>query len=80
MIRAGAVKPDISTPEAFKAAVMKAQSIAYSPGRASGIHVEKVLAQLGIADQSKSKTKAQPRPDDVAAAVARGKRNWGLQL
>lgn len=78
VIRAGAVKPDISTPEAFKAAVMNAQSIAYSPGRASGIHVERVLAQLGIADHSKSKTKAQPRPDDVAAAVARGEAELGF--
>lgn len=78
VVRAGAPKPDISTPDAFKAAVLNAQSVAYSPGRASGIHVEKVLAQLGIAEQLKSKTKAQPLPDVVAKAVASGEAEIGF--
>lgn len=78
VVRAGTPKPDISPPEAFKAALVRAQSIAFSPGWASDIHVEKVLAQLGIADQMKAKTKPQPLPDDVAATVARGDAELGF--
>jgi len=78
VVRAGARKPDISTPDALKAAILSAQSIAYSPGRASGIHVEKVLTQLGIADQMKSRTKAQLVPDVVAQAIARGEAEMGF--
>jgi molybdate transport system substrate-binding protein len=78
VVRAGARKPDISTPDALKAAILDAQSIAYSPGRASGIHVEKVLEQLGIADQMKSRIKAQKVPDVVAQAVARGEAEMGF--
>ena len=78
VVRAGARKPDISTPDALKAAILSAQSIAYSPGRASGIHVEKVLTQLGIADQMKSRTKAQLVPDVVAKAIARGEAEMGF--
>jgi molybdate transport system substrate-binding protein len=78
VVRAGARKPDISTPDAFKAAILNAQSIAYSPGRASGIHVEKVLTRLGIADQMTSRTRAQPAPDVVAKAVASGEAEMGF--
>ncbi|MBX9778146.1 MAG: molybdate ABC transporter substrate-binding protein [Xanthobacteraceae bacterium] len=78
VVRAGARKPDVLTPDSFKAAILNAQSIAYSPGRASGIHVEKVLTQLGIADQVKSKIKPQPVPDVVAKAVASGEAEMGF--
>jgi molybdate transport system substrate-binding protein len=76
--RAGASKPDITTVEAFKRTLLNAESIAYSPGRASGIHVAKVLDRLGIAELMKAKTKAQPRPEDVAKAVAEGKTELGF--
>lgn len=49
----GAPKPDISTPEKFKAALLAAKSVAYSDpagGGASGAVFEKVLKDLGIAD------------------------------
>jgi molybdate transport system substrate-binding protein len=78
VVRAGGYKPDISTPEALRTAILNASSIAYSPGRASGIHVEKVMAQLGIADQMRSRTKAQALPDFVAKAVAAGEAEMGF--
>jgi molybdate transport system substrate-binding protein len=40
--------------------------------------VDTVLAQLGIADQMKSRTKAQPVPDVVAKAVAGGDAEMGF--
>jgi molybdate transport system substrate-binding protein len=58
-VQKGAPKPDISTAEAFKAALLAAKSLGASNpngGGASGAHLGKVLDQLGIADQLKSKT------------------------
>src|SRR2546421_2572899 len=52
-VRAGAPKPDISTVEAFKRAMLEARSIAYSDS-ASGVYLANVLfPRLGIAEQLK---------------------------
>ena len=61
-VRAGAIKPDISTVEAFKQSMLAAKSIAYpdpAAGHASGIHFRGVLERLGIADQVNAKAKLQ---------------------
>ena len=76
--RAGAAKPDIATVEAFRRALLDAKSIAYSPGRASGIHVAKVLDRLQLAEQMKPRTKPQPAPERVAQAVAEGEAELGF--
>lgn len=49
-VRAGAPKPDIATGDGFRAALLGARSLAWSRAGASGIHLESVLEQLGIAD------------------------------
>ena len=54
-VRAGAPKPDISTVEAYKAALLAAKSIGYSYG-CSGNHVAEGIAKLGLTDALKSKT------------------------
>jgi molybdate transport system substrate-binding protein len=54
-VRAGAPKPDISTVEAYKAALLAAKSIGYSRG-CSGEHAAQGIAELGLAEQLKSKT------------------------
>jgi molybdate transport system substrate-binding protein len=62
-VKAGAPKPDISTPEALKATLLKARSIAYSEpaaGGASGVYFAKLLERMGIAEQMKPKTKFPP--------------------
>jgi molybdate transport system substrate-binding protein len=62
-VKAGARKPDISTPEALKATLLKAKAIAYSEpsaGGASGVYFAKLLERLGIAEQMKPKTKYPP--------------------
>jgi molybdate transport system substrate-binding protein len=56
-VKAGAPKPDISTPEALKAAVLAAKSIGYSRQGASGVAFARVLDRLGIADQVSPKYK-----------------------
>jgi molybdate transport system substrate-binding protein len=53
-----AAAPDISTPEAFKQALLAAKSIVYiDPERGtSGAHIARILEQLGIAEEVKAKT------------------------
>src|SRR5437870_2754897 len=55
-VKRGARRPDISTVEAFKTAMLKAKSIGYSRG-GSGLISAQVMEKLGIADQLKAKTK-----------------------
>jgi molybdate transport system substrate-binding protein len=59
-VRGGAPKPDISTPEKLKEALIAAKAIAYSDptkGGASGVHFAKVAERLGIGDLVKAKSK-----------------------
>src|SRR5215216_2126979 len=59
-VRSGAPKPDISSPEKLKEALIAAKAIAYSDpskGGASGVHFAKVAERLGIADLVKAKSK-----------------------
>jgi len=58
-VREGAPRPDISTPEAFKATLLAAKSLVYvdpAQGATSGIHFKSVLDRLGIADAVRAKT------------------------
>jgi molybdate transport system substrate-binding protein len=74
-VREGAPKPDISTVDAFKRAVLEARSIVYldpATGATSGIHVANVLKQLGLADSIKDKVVLW-KGGYAAEAVASGK-------
>jgi molybdate transport system substrate-binding protein len=76
-VRAGAPKPDISTLDAFKKALLDAKSIAYSDS-ASGIYISTELFQrLGVADQVLPKSKRTT--GQVGLAVARGDAEIGFQ-
>jgi molybdate transport system substrate-binding protein len=62
-VKAGAAKPDISTPQALKATLLRARSIAYSEpaaGGASGVYFAKLIERMGIAEQMRPKTKFPP--------------------
>lgn len=57
-ILSGAPKPDISSPEALKATLLAAPSIAMvdpASGGTSGVYLAKMFEQMGIADQLKPK-------------------------
>ena len=71
-VRAGAVKPDISTPEALKRTLLKAPSIATIPASATGTQVLRVFEMLGVSEAMKLKTKPQPTPAQVVQVVASG--------
>jgi molybdate transport system substrate-binding protein len=57
-VRHGAPRPDVSTPEAFKQALLEARSVAYSLTGASGIHFQDVIERLGIAETVGAKATA----------------------
>jgi molybdate transport system substrate-binding protein len=76
-VKAGAAKPDVSTPDKLKAALLAAKTVGYSQG-ASGQHFLTVIQKLGIADAVKSKAVVvQGRP--VGAAIASGEAEIGVQ-
>lgn len=59
-VKAGARKPDISSVEAFKSALLAARSICYSRMGASGVFFAGLIEQLGIADEVRAKAKIKP--------------------
>lgn len=80
-VRKGTPKPDISSADALKRALLAAKSIAYlnpADGGASGIHFAKVLDRLGIANEMKSKTIFALKTSAVGAAVSNGEAEIGV--
>jgi molybdate transport system substrate-binding protein len=76
-VRAGAPKPDISTVDKYKAALLAAKSIGYSRG-CSGTHTEEGIAQLGLTDRLKAKT-VRTAGGPVTDYLARGDFEIGIQ-
>ena len=62
-VKAGAPKPDISTPDALKKALLASKAVSYTDpaaGGASGIYTAKQIEKMGITEQMKGKTKHPP--------------------
>jgi molybdate transport system substrate-binding protein len=81
-VKAGAPKPDISTPEALKHTLLNAKSIAYSEpsaGGASGVYFAKLLERMGIAEQMKPKTKYPPPGGFSANLLMTGEAELAVQ-
>jgi molybdate transport system substrate-binding protein len=76
-VRAGAPKPDISSGDALKRAVLAATAVVYSTGP-SGIYLAGLFQRMGIADQVKPKLK-QVQGEPAGAVVARGEAEIGFQ-
>jgi molybdate transport system substrate-binding protein len=76
-VRAGAPKPDISSGEAVKRAVLAAKSVVYSTGP-SGIYLAGLFERMGIAGQVKAKLK-QVQGEPAGGVVARGEAEIGFQ-
>ena len=77
-VKAGAPKPDLSSAEAFKRAMLAAKTVAYSRTGASGLMAAKLMQRLGIADELKSRTVLVDGVP-VAAVVAKGEAEIGIQ-
>jgi len=80
VVKEGAPKPDISTKEKFKAAMLAAKSVVHAtPGQTpSGNHMAKVIDELGIAGAMKSKTIHKPALDGGVQLVASGEAEMGI--
>jgi molybdate transport system substrate-binding protein len=77
-VKSGAPKPDISSADAVKRALLAAKTIAYSDS-ASGVYVStEMFAKLGIADAMKDKARKIPATP-VGEIVARGDAELGFQ-
>jgi molybdate transport system substrate-binding protein len=80
----GAPKPDLSTAEGFKRAMLAAKSIACSRpvgGGQSGVHLAKVFADLGITEQMQAKAQygAGGAGGLAGLVLLRGEADIGIQ-
>jgi molybdate transport system substrate-binding protein len=74
-VRKGAPKPDISTPEAFKASMLAAKSIGYNDpaaGAPVGIYLLQLFERMGIGPLMQEKTVVFKQRTERFAPVARG--------
>ena len=80
VVKEGAPKPDVSTVDKFKQALLAAKSVAYidpASGGSSGIYIDKLLEKLGIADQVRPKAKLK-KGGHVADLIISGEAELGL--
>lgn len=70
-VRSGAPKPDISSVEAFKHALLASKAVAFPGKGASGIYFVSLLDRMGIKAEMQSKLKPMAAEDTVEI-VARG--------
>jgi molybdate transport system substrate-binding protein len=77
-VREGAQKPDISTVDGFKHALLSAKSLIRSTDGTSGIYFEKLIERLGIADEMRGKIVLGPS-GRLAEFVARGEVEMAVQ-
>jgi molybdate transport system substrate-binding protein len=77
-VRAGAPKPDLSSEEAVKRAVVAAKSLSYSTGP-SGVYLEKMFERWGVLEQIRSRIVVPPPGVPVGSLVASGGAEIGFQ-
>lgn len=77
-VRDGLPKPDISSADALKKALLEAKSIAYSTGP-SGFYIVELMRKLGVADQVKDRIVQPPSGAQVGELIARGEAEFGFQ-
>jgi len=82
-VRAGAPRPDLSTPDAFRQAMLAARSVAYADpglGGLGGSHALRVFDALGISGEMKPKTAVAPSASEALKRVAAGEAELGIPL
>src|SRR6266581_4071411 len=80
-MRPGAKAPDLSSPEAFKKAMLAARTVSYvdpKAGGTSGTYMAGLFQKMGLADQIKGKVVFRDQGSRVADAVANGEAELGI--
>lgn len=77
-VRSGLPRPDISTVEGLKKALLEAKSIAISSG-ASGRYLEALFEKLGVSAEVRPKIKQPPSGAQIGDMLARGEADLGFQ-
>lgn len=81
-VKQGAPKPDISSADALKKALLAARAVGYTDpatGGATGIFFTKVIERLGIAAEIKAKSKFPPPAGFVGDLLVNGEVDLGVQ-
>lgn len=77
-VRSGAAKPDVSSVEAFKRALLAARSIAHTTSGASGIHFSALVERLGIEREVNAKA-VRDAGGLIGTLVAKGEAELAIQ-
>jgi molybdate transport system substrate-binding protein len=77
-VRAGAPRPDVSSVESLKRALVAADTIAISSGT-SGRYIESLFERMGIAEQVRPKIRQPPSGAQIGELIARGDAEIGFQ-
>ncbi|MDB5810460.1 MAG: transporter substrate-binding protein [Betaproteobacteria bacterium] len=76
-VKAGAPRPDISSADAVRRALLAAKAISFSTGP-SGVYMLELFEKLGIANEMKAKSR-QIKGEPSGAAAARGETELAFQ-
>jgi molybdate transport system substrate-binding protein len=77
-VKKGATKPDVTSTNTFKQALLSAKSIAYAAQGPSGIYFVTLLERLGIGGEMKPKLKPMGAGSLVLGPVAKGEAELGV--
>jgi molybdate transport system substrate-binding protein len=77
-VKAGAPRPDVGSPEAFKQAVLAAKTVGYSTGP-SGVYLAGLFERMGIGEAVKAKTRQVASGMTVGPIIANGEAELGFQ-
>ena len=77
-VRAGAARPDISSGEALRQAVLSSPTLSYSTGP-SGTHLEKTFERWGVLAEIRGRIVVPPPGTPVGTLVADGRAALGFQ-
>ena len=76
--RGGAPRPDVSSAEALKRALLAAKTVGYTSGP-SGVYMAKLIERMGIAAAIKPKHRGVPSGGTVGTIIASGDAEIGFQ-
>ena len=77
-VRAGLPRPDVSSVDGLRRALLEARSVAISSG-ASGRYLEQLFERLGVAEAVRAKLRQPPSGAQIGELLARGDADLGFQ-